>query len=120
MHRLLFALLLTLFCVFSLAAQTIISEELDFSTTDPEAHAIYTNNGNYFIGRTLYIHNDTIGFQIRKLSEVTVFLFEEVRFLGTVEETIQSSTNITLADAGINERRLQPVQRIPIATNPLL
>ncbi|MEL7427477.1 MAG: hypothetical protein AAFN81_31090 [Bacteroidota bacterium] len=120
MFRLLFALLFTIFSTFSVVAQTIISDALDFTTDDPEAHALYTVSGDYFIGQAIFIRNDTIGFQIRNLSEVTLYLFEEVRFLGTVEESIQSSTNITLAEEGIGEREFRRRFEAPMPLHQLL
>ena len=117
-----FALCLCLIAATSLSfAQTIISDAIDFTETDPEAHALYTKDGNYFIGRALFIRNDTLGFQIRQLDQPSIFLLRDIRFLGLTEESVQQATNTTLAEGGLppdlsKDRRWE----LPMPVNQLL
>ena len=120
MQQLFFALCLVFLCSFSVVAQTIISDAIDFETANPASHGLYTQNGDFFVGRAVFIRNDTIGFQIRNLNDITLFLFEEVRFLGMADETIQSSTNVTLAESGISDDGRRRKEELPMPLNQLI
>lgn len=116
------AFLLTFFMLslLPLNAQTIISEQLNFKDTAPDCHGLYTHDGDYFVGRTLFIRNDTIGFLIRNLAEPTLFRLEEVRFLGSSKESLQSLSGTRLAIDGNASLQSQPKEELPMPLNQLL
>ncbi len=103
-----------------LDAQTIISEKLDFNNVAPDAHGLYTHDGDYFVGRTLFIKDDTIGFQIRNLNETTLFLFKDVRFLGSSNEPLRALTGSKFAVDGDKALQARPADELPMPLNQLL
>lgn len=121
MAKYLASLLTLLFLSISfLNAQTIISEKFDFNNTAPDCHGLYTHDGDYFVGRTLFIIDDTIGFQIRNLPEPTLFLFEDVRFLGSSSESLQSLSGTQLAIDGSQTLQQKSEEQLPMPFNQLV
>lgn len=118
-----YAALLLTFLFFHLSpmgAQTIISEQFSFDDTAPDAHGLYTHDGNFFVGRALFIRNDTVGFQIRNLAETTLFMLEEIRFLGASTESLQSAGSTQLATDGLVQRTPSTRPGLPMPSNQLL
>lgn len=111
---------LLFFSLFQLSAQTTISDDVSFENAAPESHALYTTNGDVFIGRALFIRNDTVGFQIRQLTDTTRFLFSDIRFLGTRTEAFQNSNNSWSAEAANTAGRKSKANELPMPLNQLL
>jgi hypothetical protein len=72
----------------TLVGQTIISQQLKIADTT-QIHVLFTTDGHQVFGLTRYIHNDTVGFQIRNLPTVNRFLLAEVNFIGLANESFQ-------------------------------
>jgi hypothetical protein len=81
--------LLAFLSFYSMNAQTIISHQLRVADST-QVHALFTLDGHQFFGLTQYIHDDTIGFQIRNLSTIKTFLLSEVSFIGLATESFSS------------------------------
>lgn len=90
--------LLLFFAVYGqLTAQTVISHEINIADTT-QLHALYTTDGHQFLGLTKYIHDDTIGFQIRNITKVRSFKLSDIAFLGLFEESFSQTGGFYIDD----------------------
>ena len=111
-------LLIIAWTITTLSSQTIISNALDFA--DPaQTHNLLTYRQDQLLGRVLFIHNDTIGFQLFNLRDTTLFLLEDVAFLGVAGEAMSVLNSAAPAEirVPVYNRRRPPV---PLPANQLL
>lgn len=74
---------------YSMNAQTVISHQLRIADST-QLHALFTTDGHQVFGLTEYIHNDTVGFQIRNLSTTKTFLLSDISFIGLATESFSA------------------------------
>ncbi len=83
-----FPFLLMILLSQTVTGQTIISQQLSINDTS-QMHVLFTIDGHQVFGLTRFIHNDTIGFQIRNVPTINRFLLADVSFIGLANETFQ-------------------------------
>ncbi|WP_020538174.1 hypothetical protein [Lewinella cohaerens] len=110
--------LLSLFAFLSfygMNAQAIISHQLRVADST-QLHALFTADGHQFFGLTQYIHDDTVGFQIRNLSTTKTFLLSNISFLGLATasfSTVEEPTPVEPEDEEwIREKYPMPLNQL--------
>jgi hypothetical protein len=112
-----FSFWLMIFLSLTVTGQTIISQQLSIGDTS-QMHVLFTTDGHQIFGLTRFIHNDTVGFQIRNVPTVNRLLLRDVNFIGLANESFQQTKETKSLEPIEDEEWIR--EKYPMPLNQLL